>query len=315
MTNDETIKASSSSQKELIRLAEDGRCLLHYVARHGNLTISPDIAKGIIAVSNKIENNNCSVGDEIHLVQCYDRLARQVYPVTIESIKAVVPIIKNGKKTRPTASKTITLYRYYTVFTLLFLLVAQMFYLFGYTLLEDLKTFPQPIIGHLPDDIEANYQLLKKWNHIWMFGQELHLDVPIELQDLGIKFSANMIAAQSFIQMLQSYLLPLIYGLLGALIFVLRTLLQQVRSLTYTASREIGYRLRLTLGCLAGMITGWFLKPEMGEMALSPMALAFLSGYSIEVLFSLLDKLIDSLRKQTNIAPPGPPPLTPPASR
>lgn len=307
MTNDEASKTSSSAQKELIKLAEDSRCLLHYVARHGNLTISPEIAKGITTVSTKIENDNWSVGDEIYLIQCYDRLARQIYPVTIESIKAVVPIITNGKQSKPTASKTITLYRYYTVFTLLFLLMVQMFYLFGYTLLEDLKPFPQPISGPLPDDIEANYQLLKQWNFLWMFGQTIQLDVPLDKQHFGIEFSANLIAAQSFIQMLQSYLLPLIYGLLGALIFVLRTLLQQVRSLTYTASREIGYRLRLTLGCLAGMITGWFLKPEMGEMALSPMALAFLAGYSIEVLFSLLDKLIDSLRRQTNSTPPTPP--------
>ncbi|SBS31046.1 hypothetical protein MSP8887_01418 [Marinomonas spartinae] len=285
-------------------LAEDGRRLLQYVARHGDLTINNDIAKGIISISAKIENNSWTISDEIQLIHSYDRLARQVYPVTIESIKAVVPDTLSGKLSHPTASKTITWYRYYTVFTLLFLLSVQMFYLFGYTLIQTLAAYSDPITNTLPVDIEAHYLLLKDWNHIWMLGQELHFKRVstnnASGSDLSIAFSTNLIAAQSFIQMLQNYLLPLIYGLLGALIFVLRTLLQQVRNLTYTSSREIGYRLRLTLGCLAGMITGWFLKPGMGEMALSPMALAFLAGYSIEVLFTLLDKLIDGIRKQSN---------------
>ena len=51
------------------------------------------------------------------------------------------------------------------------------------------------------------------------------------------------------------------------------------------------------------MITGWLLKPEMGDMALSPMALAFIAGYSIEVLFTLLDRLIDGIRRQPDSAP------------
>ncbi|NVK72166.1 MAG: hypothetical protein HWE24_01695 [Oceanospirillaceae bacterium] len=302
MANDASIKATSSN-KELTMLAEDGRRLLQYVARHGNLTINNDIAKGIISVSAKVDNNSWTISDEIQLIHCYDRLARQVYPVTIESIKAVVPDKISGKLSHPTASKTITWYRYYTVLTLIFLLAIQMFYLFGYTLIQTLADYSPPITNSIPVEIEANYLLLKDWNHIWMLGQELELKrVSVNNtsdSDLGIAFSTNLIAAQSFVQMLQNYLLPLIYGLLGALIFVLRTLLQQVRNLTYTSSREIGYRLRLTLGCLAGMITGWFLKPNMGEMALSPMALAFLAGYSIEVLFTILDKLIDSIRRQS----------------
>jgi hypothetical protein len=52
------------------------------------------------------------------------------------------------------------------------------------------------------------------------------------------------------------------------------------------------------------MITGWLLKPEMGDMNLSPMALAFLAGYSIEVMFTLLDRLIDGIRKNTEVATP-----------
>lgn len=303
-----TNSAPKNASKDLVILAEEGRLLLQYVARHGDLKVSPDIVKGIAAVCAKIEQKNWEIADEVELVHCYDMLARQVYPVTVESIKAVVPNINDAKAPPPSASKTISWYRRYTVFTLLLLLILQMFYLFGYNLTQALATQPQPIAGPLPIDIEAHYLLLKKWNQFWMFGQPLHFGEQTQQNSaehtFSLEFSAHLITAQACLHMLQSYFLPLSYGLLGALIFILRTLLQQVRTLTYTISREVGYRLRLTLGCLAGMITGWFLKPDLGEVSLSPMAFAFLAGYSIEILFTLLDKLIDSIRKQTNVNTP-----------
>lgn len=110
---------------------------------------------------------------------------------------------------------------------------------------------------------------------------------------------SNTLAASFAIEILQSFLLPLLYGLLGAFIFVLRTLLLEIRSLTYTPDSDIRYRLRLTLGSLGGMIVGWFLKPdEMNALtALSPMALAFLMGYNVDVLFSIMDRFIDSIKQ------------------
>ena len=46
----------------------------------------------------RIDTRHWSVEDETKLLQCYDRLAKQVYPVTVESIKAVVPDTKDGKQ-------------------------------------------------------------------------------------------------------------------------------------------------------------------------------------------------------------------------
>ncbi|PKF80418.1 hypothetical protein CW749_05715 [Vibrio sp. vnigr-6D03] len=287
------------SGKDLQRLANDGGLLLHYVARHGDLSIDADIAMGIARANEKMGTKYWSTEDEIQLLHCFDRLAKQVYPVTVESIKAVVPNVTDGKASFNGAARVITWYRRYTVLTLICLLAFQMFYLFGHSLTQTLvKSLPQAEFP-LSQDLEANYQLLKKWNGIWMFGQEFQFNTQTNTES-ELEYQANLISAQSVLQMLQNYVLPLMYGLLGAFIFVLRSLLQQVRNLTYTASREVGYRLRLTLGCLAGMITGWLLKPEMGDMTLSPMALAFLAGYSIEVMFTLLDRLIDGIRRNTD---------------
>ncbi|MBB1487708.1 hypothetical protein [Oceanospirillum sediminis] len=112
-------------------------------------------------------------------------------------------------------------------------------------------------------------------------------------------FFSNTLAAAFAIEILQSFVLPLLYGLLGAFIFVLRTLLLEIRSLTYTSDSDIRYRLRLTLGSLGGMIVGWFLKPDDMDTltALSPMALAFLMGYNVDILFSIMDRFIESIKQ------------------
>ncbi|WP_047042638.1 hypothetical protein [Vibrio mexicanus] len=298
-TNIEPEKASRTSLKVLIK---EGYEMLEYVARHGEMSIDPRVAAGIHQARQRVDSKQWNVDDETLLLQCYDQLAKQIYPVTLESLKAVKPQLKESKWTEPNAAKVITWYRRYTVFTLIVVLTIQMYYLFGHTLTQALTVD----IQSLNDDptqwdpaLQANYQLLSYWNQIWLMGQKLALepDPSGKSVDPSVLFSAQLTAAASVLQMLQNYVLPLMYGLLGAFIFVLRSLLYQVRTLTYTASREVGYRLRLTLGCLAGMITGWLMKPDFGEMALSPMAIAFLSGYSIEVLFTLLDRMIDQVRQ------------------
>jgi hypothetical protein len=114
---------------------------------------------------------------------------------------------------------------------------------------------------------------------------------------------------------LQIFMLPLLYGLLGALVYVLRTLTIEIKTLTYTKESNISYRLRIQLGALAGLAIGWFTGPNaafsldalssemlstissggISAQTLSPMALAFLAGYSVDVLFALMDRIIYAL--------------------
>ncbi len=111
---------------------------------------------------------------------------------------------------------------------------------------------------------------------------------------------------------LQLFVLPLFYGLLGAFVYVLRTLTIEIKTLTYTRESNISYRLRIQLGALAGLAIGWFTGPNasfsldtlssealstfssggLSTQTLSPMALAFVAGYSVDVLFALMDRII-----------------------
>jgi len=103
-------------------------------------------------------------------------------------------------------------------------------------------------------------------------------------------------AAKLLLQQIQLYILPLLYGLLGACAFVLRTISARIKTVTYTPVSKIGYRLRIELGVLAGLAFGWFAKPETTSsfVSLSPFALAFLAGYSVELLFFAMDKFVSA---------------------
>jgi len=99
---------------------------------------------------------------------------------------------------------------------------------------------------------------------------------------------------------LQAYVLPFLYGMLGACVFILRSLANDIQHFEF--SSEIGYRLRMPLGALAGVAVAWLPSSEPLTGA-TPLALAFLAGYSVEILFNAMDRLIKSLSGDAKPAP------------
>jgi hypothetical protein len=96
--------------------------------------------------------------------------------------------------------------------------------------------------------------------------------------------------------LLQQLVLPPLYGAVGALAYVLRTLSQQAKERVYRTENELVWDLRISLGILAGLAIGWFLKPSTTEVngigLASPFALAFLAGYSVDLLFTAMDHIV-----------------------
>jgi len=93
------------------------------------------------------------------------------------------------------------------------------------------------------------------------------------------------------------WILPFLSGLLGATVFLLRDSLNPLTS-NFGLARVV---VRLALGGVAGIIIGWFwvptgtFGPQIGKGSSIPMALAFLTGFSIDILFSALDRLKGTL--------------------
>jgi chemotaxis protein histidine kinase CheA len=111
------------------------------------------------------------------------------------------------------------------------------------------------------------------------------------------------LAAEFVLVILQSYLLPLFYGILGAGTYVLRSLSKEIEAETFSDDKGIQHLLRVSLGALAGILVGWFsfLIPSETTTfvgSISPLAIAFLVGYNIEVFFSLMDRALFSITER-----------------
>ena len=133
-----------------------------------------------------------------------------------------------------------------------------------------------------------------------------------ELQSVVIPTYIALNESEQILRVISEFILPLLYGLLGACVYVLRDLTNTIRSVTFSKSSMINYSLRLIMGPLVGIAVGLFLGTPAANLvggptlldnpvtaavpptipSLSTMALAFLAGYSVEVLFSALDNLI-----------------------
>lgn len=89
-----------------------------------------------------------------------------------------------------------------------------------------------------------------------------------------------------------SWFLPFLYGLLGSAVFMMRN----AASVRTPVMEWFPIVMRLSLGGVAGIVMGWFsVSPSpviQNTTSLSlPFALAFLTGYGIDALFTFLDRL------------------------
>jgi hypothetical protein len=124
-------------------------------------------------------------------------------------------------------------------------------------------------------------------------------------------------AARDKVTLLVSWLLPGLYGLLGACFFLMRTMLQTGRERLPGSGRALAavdILLRMAAGGLAGIIVGWFAVPAAGGVPVGGVSslsfgLAFLAGFSTDALFTMLDGVLRGLgnRERDDTAPrPGP---------
>jgi hypothetical protein len=108
--------------------------------------------------------------------------------------------------------------------------------------------------------------------------------------------------AKGYALILGIYILPLLYGLIGGLTYVLRELRSDVRKYTLDKESTIKYILRIILGAVAGLSVGLFWGDienaqvvGFTSISLSPMLLAFLAGYCVEHVLGFIDKIIQNV--------------------
>jgi hypothetical protein len=96
---------------------------------------------------------------------------------------------------------------------------------------------------------------------------------------------------------LRGFLLPVGWGFLGASLYVCRTLADDISKMAYSADHRMLHLSRYFLGAVAGFVVAKFSVALSGkpiEDVVQPYVLALLVGYSVDVLFSMFDKLISA---------------------
>ncbi len=353
--------------EEVKQTIQEAQHLITYVANQGVIKMDEKALKVIVRSKYLLEEDLWTVEAEIAFWTMLDKLTAQINPVSIQSLKSIVPTCDHSNPSRKKNKQTVATHavRFYRVLAMLcmvILLFAQVYWVIGSDLKENLRSIfeqrektvleleqirviqnnakdsennPQKLkveskLEVLNQTLDANYELLLGWSRVWQcllgknqfegkvtqYVQYKHdmkmkeLERESEVKDLieaeklkhALDIARNKmflteLSAGFILRALQIYLLPLLYGLLGATTFVLRTLSLEIRNLTFTRDSAIRYGLRLSLGALAGMAIGWFLKPDDVSFvsSLSPLAIAFLMGYNVDVLFTIMDRIIENL--------------------
>jgi hypothetical protein len=87
--------------------------------------------------------------------------------------------------------------------------------------------------------------------------------------------------------------LPVLYALLGACAYLLRSFQEQIKNRTFTPAD--GHSARFLIAAIGGFIVGLFNNFNITQgVALSPLAIAFLVGYAVDVFFSFLEGLLQA---------------------
>ncbi|MEY2574044.1 MAG: hypothetical protein QOJ87_2257 [Verrucomicrobiota bacterium] len=255
----------------------------------------------------------------------YSELARLAAPATADSLRACSnECAKPWKrwwwsdpKDYSLAEQAVLRHHTWGSIALIVLLVVQIYWLIGATLVSGIRrqqdNHPSPTAAQLsptpapaaeptpgPEEEareDTHIWLLDVWSAVWRWLPDLYQRF---FPDPSVQANRRWelyIGTKFVLQIIQTYLLPLLYGWVGSMAFVLRSLILTVNNKSFHVGLNTEYRLRVYLGLLAGLVIGWFLSPKgsSGQFSvadLTPAAVSFLAGYSVEILFSTMDRIV-----------------------
>lgn len=93
---------------------------------------------------------------------------------------------------------------------------------------------------------------------------------------------------------INSCILPILYALLGTCAYLLRSFEDAMSTRTFTPS--VANSARFVIAAIGGTVIGLF-NGFTSQTSASPLAIAFLVGYGVEIFFSFLENLIRSFTK------------------
>ena len=97
----------------------------------------------------------------------------------------------------------------------------------------------------------------------------------------------------------------MLYGALGTCAFVMRSLFREMVDRTFDGRRSGEFVVRIFLGMLSGLTLQWLVVRSDGTVAagVTPAVLAFIGGYSVEMLFTAIDRLVLMVTGRSRVSP------------
>lgn len=305
----------------------DAALLVTYLMREG-VTMNPDTLAAIETAQAADAANRLAPEVNVRFLAAYSELAKLASPVNAQSLRACSDDFPTLWKRWPwseprkvsQADKTVLRYHTWASVALVVLLLVQIYWLIGATLFSGIsrqdihpnptqtaqtaQTNPTPPETKTPaqtaeDDArqDTHVWLLSAWSAPWIWIPNLYQRWFPDKDVSSNHFWELNIGTKFVLQILQTYLLPLLYGWVGAMAYVLRSLIVTVKNKSFGLELIVEYRLRVYLGLLAGLVIGWFLSSkgeaaQFGVADLTPAAISFVAGYSVEIMFSTMDRIV-----------------------
>jgi hypothetical protein len=114
---------------------------------------------------------------------------------------------------------------------------------------------------------------------------------------LGIQPVSLRYLLPTVAQTLGGFVLPLLYGALGACAFLLRRVVQNLHDRSFIRKRSSDYGVRFYLGTVSGVAVQWVFVGNGKEIpgGFTPAVLAFAGGYSVDAIFAVFDRVIGTV--------------------
>ena len=150
-----------------------------------------------------------------------------------------------------------------------------------------------------PREQDANQKVIRN-----LFQLPVGLpNMPLALDKLTTTFQDVRSFAQDILDLVSvcygavtACLLPILYALLGTCAYLLRNFEEELRTLTFVPSSKTNWA-RFLIAGIGGAVVGLFNFVLTQGTSVSPLAIAFLVGYAVDVFFSFLEGLLQTFTK------------------
>jgi hypothetical protein len=89
------------------------------------------------------------------------------------------------------------------------------------------------------------------------------------------------------------FVMPILFGALGTCAYILRSIYDKMVRRSFDPSRKGEYLVRIFLGMMSAVTMQWLFVGDVAQIGgVKPAGIAFLAGYSVELLFALIDRAL-----------------------